>query len=125
MTMYCISKDGDIYEGDYVTRLKALADVPKGMEYHLAEKVKLSLDDVVAIGLVDAVLEEISYVARVKAGEAADNYLEGITDSQKKELCELVKVWFAKHNLQPTFYGVRNVEIINFKEEANEDNTEE
>jgi len=65
---------------------------------------------------VDAIIEDAQEQLYNEVGEVSENYLEGITKEQEKELeeglNEVFYNWHKKHNLFPTCYKVESTETI-------------
>ena len=70
----------------------------------------------------DWIIEQVTEQADWQCGEIAEDWLQwdAITKEQREELQENVQKvfddWLKKHNLEPTFYNVVNIEIIDAKD---------
>ncbi|UZV41324.1 hypothetical protein vBVpaMR16F_258 [Vibrio phage vB_VpaM_R16F] len=63
---------------------------------------------------VDSMLERINENAYETCGECADDYLLHVSDAQKEELLQLITSWVNKHNLNPSFFMIEDIEEVEF-----------
>lgn len=63
---------------------------------------------------VSWLLERINENAYETCGEVADDYLMTLDKSIEDELTTLVKRWVVKHNLEPTFFMIEDIEEVEF-----------
>ncbi len=63
---------------------------------------------------VDNILDQMHEWA-YDINEFAEDYLYDVTDEQKKELGNLISSWAKKHNIEPRFFLIENVEEIEYE----------
>lgn len=64
---------------------------------------------------VKIVLDEISSNAFDTCGEWSEDYLYDVTQEQEDELTSLITSWADKHNLNPKWFMVEDVEEVEFE----------
>ena len=78
---------------------------------------------------VNRVLEDINYdVLESMVGYENSNYLLDLSDKKVKELSDALNLvfhgWINKYNLEPNYYNIDNIKVIELKEsEENYDDT--
>lgn len=63
---------------------------------------------------VDSMLERVNKNACETCGEIADDYLLHVSDVAKEELLQLITNWVDKHNLNPPFFMIEDIEEVEF-----------
>lgn len=63
----------------------------------------------------DFLLEEVSTLAYDTCGEWAIDYLKDVTNDKIKELDDLVSSWADKHNLNPNWFMIEDIEEVEFE----------
>lgn len=60
-------------------------------------------------------IDDMQNRAYDECGEWAEDYLDGVTEQQKKELDQLVCEWADKHGITPAWFMIEDVEPVVFK----------
>ena len=63
---------------------------------------------------VDQLLEQMSEHAYEEGGEWAEDYLCDVTDSQKKELENVIVSWASRNNISPSWFMIEDIEEDKF-----------
>jgi len=64
---------------------------------------------------VKIILNEISSNAYDTCGEWAEDYLYDVTQDQEDELESLIRLWADKHNLNPNWFMIEDIEEVEFE----------
>jgi len=64
---------------------------------------------------VGIILEVISNNAYDTCGEWAEDYLYDVTQDQEDELESLIRLWADKHNLNPNWFMIEDIEEVEFE----------
>ena len=115
---YAYSLSGDQYRGPFSSREEALAQAMAAARRSSASPQSIYVGrmvpaDAKAGGHARAVLSNMTARAREEFGDAATDYLTGITKQQIDKLDEALELvtrnWLQSENLMPTFFKVEAI----------------
>lgn len=121
---YAYSFDGVDYGDEYARREDALFDAVSELAYDKKDKGYIYIGEckrefkphIDALSIIDD-LQEDAYVS--EGGDYAEDYLEGVTQSQVDELEQgLNKVlndWIKEYHLQPRWYTVIRYDVYRYE----------
>lgn len=110
---WCTSKDGEHYNSEvFDTREEAIKDGLKGYgggDFWVGQIAKISIYQLFD---VQCVIDSMQEQASELAGDAAEDYLTFMKKKDRKELEVTITRWFKKHDYEPDFYGIENIEEV-------------
>ncbi len=116
MPKYCYSFDEESYHGKYDTREEALAEaLSENNSYAESNRfsniytAECDTKFFVEFLQLDSLWECMSNVAYDEIGEFSEGWPE-VSEDAEKELTDFMVEWAKKYKLEPTFYGVINIE---------------
>lgn len=125
---YCWSSNEETFNSRCETREEAIKDYfmdderKIGDVFYLGECCPVTLED--CVPSMDTLLEDMSMAADEKAGEAAEGWPyddfrvgEYGADALQESLRQMIIKWFESNKMEPSFWGVEEVERIEVDEE--------
>lgn len=121
---YCISTDGERYEGEYDTEADALAEAFEDYDYESVTlgttEGKAKISSYLTKWCIEAMLENIIANAGDECGEISEEFLSDVSKDQLEELVgpvgKLLEEWADKHKLQPAFYSVKELRVVTWED---------
>lgn len=106
-TKYCFSTNEERFEGEYDTRQEA---IDEGFECTDNDSILTGVAKPFEFSIADVVIYKLQEMAYEKAGDVSEDWLRKVSPEAQKDLDEAIKAWLKRHNLEPKFSCVDEIE---------------
>lgn len=104
---YCFSTNKETFKGEFDSRAEAIAE---GFEYTDGDSIMTGVAKPFEVVIADKVIYKLQEMAFEEAGDVSEDWLKGVSSEAQKDLDDAIRAWLKRHDLEPKFSCVDEIE---------------